>query len=141
MLWNCGGATNQAIFRYCKQYREVYHPNIIVIMETRIDPMKLSKSFSKLGFDDFAYANCQGFAGGIIVTWKKKQIFIQVEKIDLQYLHLSISTGKEANWWFTPVYASPKDELRTKLWEDLSNIANNMTKSWLVAGDFNDIKS
>lgn len=115
MLWNCRGAANQTFFRYCKQYREVYHPNIIVIVETRTDHVKLSKSFSKLGFDDFTYANCQGFAGSIFVAWKNEQISIQVEKIDLQYLHLNISIGKEANWWFTPVYASPKDELRTKL--------------------------
>ncbi|MCH86424.1 hypothetical protein A2U01_0007281 [Trifolium medium] len=37
--------------------------------------------------------------------------------------------------------ASPNEENRRVLWEDLISIANNMNDAWLVAGDFNDIAS
>ncbi|PNX75251.1 ribonuclease H, partial [Trifolium pratense] len=39
----------------------------------------------------------------------------------------------------TPVYASPNEDNRKTMWDDLRIIANNMREAWLLAGDFNDI--
>lgn len=52
-LWNCRGAASPAFFRFCKQYMEVHHPAISVIMEIRVDPWKLQKTFSFKGLMDF----------------------------------------------------------------------------------------
>lgn len=43
------------------------------------------------------------------------------------------------NWWFTAVYASPNDNCKKLLWEELKDIVNNLKGSWMVACDFNDI--
>lgn len=67
-LWNCRGAASPAFFRYCKQYMEVHHPEIVVIMELRVDPWKLQKTFILLGFDGFLCSDGRGFAGGIVVA-------------------------------------------------------------------------
>lgn len=44
-------------------------------------------------------------------------------------------------WFFTPVFASPVEELRNGLWTYLRAIANRSSRHWLVVGDFNHIVS
>ncbi|MCI33632.1 hypothetical protein A2U01_0054849, partial [Trifolium medium] len=56
-----------------------------------------------------------------------------------QFIHLQVQLTNGGAWFFTPIYASPNEENRRVLWEDLLAIADTMTEPWLVAGDFNDI--
>jgi hypothetical protein len=44
-------------------------------------------------------------------------------------------------WWFTTVYASPIEERRKALWQDLIAIAHQTSEPWMLAGDFNEISS
>jgi len=50
---------------------------------------------------------------------------------------VTLKSGKV--FYFTPIYASPQEEGRTKLWSQLKNISRSMPGEWLLAGDFNDI--
>ncbi|GAU35497.1 hypothetical protein TSUD_384520 [Trifolium subterraneum] len=54
-------------------------------------------------------------------------------------MHLRVKYPNGDWWYFTPVYASPLEERRKLLWDDLTAIAQNMTDPWMLAGDFNDI--
>ncbi|GAU26402.1 hypothetical protein TSUD_278470 [Trifolium subterraneum] len=90
-------------------YITVHKPVMIVIVETRCDPLKLERAFNLLGYDGLVASDTQGFAGGGEV------------------------------WYFTPVYASPNEEYRRRLWDELRVISNNMKDAWMLAGDFNDI--
>ncbi|KAI9076371.1 hypothetical protein K1719_041606 [Acacia pycnantha] len=42
---------------------------------------------------------------------------------------------------FTAVYANPNEHQRIRLWDLLNEIANNVEEPWMLAGDFNEIKS
>ncbi|KAI9117064.1 hypothetical protein K1719_012063 [Acacia pycnantha] len=42
---------------------------------------------------------------------------------------------------FTAIYASPNEQKRHNLWEMLYNISVEVEEPWLLAGDFNEIKS
>jgi hypothetical protein len=53
------------------------------------------------------------------------------------YLKMSYPGG--CSWYFTPIYASPIEENKRVLWEDLKLIADRMLEPWMIAGDFNDI--
>lgn len=44
MLWNCRGSTSKAFIRLCNQYPKEKHSDILVIMETRVDPNNLVAS-------------------------------------------------------------------------------------------------
>ncbi|MCH97659.1 hypothetical protein A2U01_0018655, partial [Trifolium medium] len=133
------GAAGTSFFRNCKQYLEIHRPEIMVIMETRVDPNKLKKSFELLGFDSFACASNRGYAGGIVIVWKSAFMMVHVEKVDFQFIHVRVlETG--GCWYFSVVYASPSEDMRSILWTELNAIADNMSDRWLVAGDFNDIK-
>jgi hypothetical protein len=138
-VWNCRGAASTSFFSACKHYVSSYKPIMLVIVEIRCDPNKLKRTFQSLGYACLASSEGQGFSGGIVVVWKEDCMNVQVCSKKLQYMHLQVQFKNEDSWFFTPVYASPSEENRRLLWEDLISIANSMDYAWLVAGDFNDI--
>jgi exonuclease III len=140
-LWNCRGAASSAFYRSCKQYLDVHKPEVMVIMETRVDPNKLNKTFKLLGFDFMQHTDCRGFSGGIVVGWKSNDVQINVEITDFQFMHLTIAFMNGTSWKFTAVYASPREELRKEMWLKLHRISQSISEGWMIAGDFNDITS
>lgn len=106
-----------------------------------MDPGKLRKSFALLGFDGYCYSEVQGYVDGICVGWKRSVVTIRVIHRDFQFIHLSVEFGMADRWYFTHVYASPRDDLRRQLWESLKIIVDGMIGQWMLAGDFNDIAS
>lgn len=108
-------------------------------METRVDPNKLKRTFQLLGFDGFCCSNVNGFAGGIVVAWKTEVVQLVVVNITFQFIQLKVSYVGEPEWYLTALYASPNDEMRQQMWDDLVVIAQNMPSKWLLIGDFNDI--
>jgi hypothetical protein len=80
---------------------------MIVIMETRCEPEKLCRTFALLGFDGLCATDVNGFAGGIIVGWRKEDMKVQLVDRSFQYKHLKVSYKDGRDWLFTPIYASP----------------------------------
>ncbi|XP_058762861.1 uncharacterized protein LOC131636243 [Vicia villosa] len=139
VVWNCRGAANKAFFRYCKQYIDRHKPCMLVIVEKRCDPLKLHKSFMRLGFDSMESVDNSGFARGIIIAWKSWELNVQLCDKDEQFLHTKINIDRNCTWNFTAIYARPNEVSKKKLWEDLEKLAQNINDPWMVAGDFNDI--
>jgi hypothetical protein len=140
-VWNCRGAANTSFYRFCKSYVSIHNPIMIVIMEIRCDPSKLRRSIQLLGYDEFTATEVQGYAGGIVVGWKKDNITVDVVNKSFQFMHLRVKYPHGQWWYFTPVYASPIEDRRKALWHDLTAIAHHMKEPWMLAGDFNDISS
>jgi hypothetical protein len=42
---------------------DIHKPEILVIMETRVNPKKLSNTFKLLGFDQMQYSECRDSQG------------------------------------------------------------------------------
>lgn len=110
-------------------------------METRCDPLKIKKTFMHLGFDSMEYSRNIGFAGGIVIAWKSNDISIQVCKKDNQFIHTKVSMEHVRDGWLTAIYASPKDNRKKLLWEEMKNIVWDMKEGWMLGGEFNDISS
>lgn len=77
--WNCHGTTDYAFVRVCKNYIHLGHPDIFIIMETRVDPKKHRKKFSTLIFYGYAYSNVVGYSSGIDMEWKQDNVSITIE--------------------------------------------------------------
>ncbi|XP_058733621.1 uncharacterized protein LOC131605261 [Vicia villosa] len=91
MFWNCRGAASKAFYRYCKQYIDNYKPSVFIVVETRCNPGKLKDPFKKLGFDAMEASDNIGFAGGIVIAWKTKEININVNIKDRQFIHVKVN--------------------------------------------------
>ncbi|XP_058725546.1 uncharacterized protein LOC131596825 [Vicia villosa] len=139
ILWNCRGAVGKDFYRYSKYYVDICKPEIFVLMETRCDPTKLYKPMKKLGFSQFFSVENEGYAGGIVVACRDETLKVTWCAQKEQWIHLNIQNANGVDWRFTLVYASPNDQRRVRMWEELSHIANTEKFPWIVAGDFNDI--
>jgi hypothetical protein len=139
MVWNCRGAANTSFLRYCKQYVTSWKPSMLVIMETRCDPNKLKRTFNLLGFDGFLASEAVGYAGGIVVVWNENLFTVELIHKSFQFIHMKVHYPEERVWYFSAIYASPNEENRRNLWNDMKHIADTMQDTWLLAGDFNDI--
>jgi hypothetical protein len=138
-VWNCRGAANKAFYRFCKQYVTLNKPVMLVILELRCDPNKLRRSCKLLGYEEFIATEVEGYAGGILVAWKKDDLTVDVCIKNFQYIHLRVKYPNGDWWFFTPIYASPIETKRNTLWNDMKQLARNINDPWLLAGDFNDI--
>lgn len=138
-VWNCRGAASQVFYRFLKQYLDIHNPDIVVILETRVDPARLQRTLGLLGFDGYDFCNVQGYAGGIRVAWKRHNIRIDVLRKEFQFMHLQVISQGRHRWFFTPVYASPNENTRRELWHELKEVGDNMNGAWLVAGDMNNV--
>ncbi|KAI9073641.1 hypothetical protein K1719_044384 [Acacia pycnantha] len=68
------------------------------------------------------------------------RISVDVKIRDEQFLHCEVKLGGEA-MLFTTIYASPNEQKRFRLWDNLQQLASGIFEPWLLAGDFNDIKT
>ncbi|XP_058762592.1 uncharacterized protein LOC131635973 [Vicia villosa] len=136
-----GGAADKDFFRFCKYYTDIYKPEVIVLMETRSEPIKLQTPLKKLGFQQFISVNNNGYEGGILVASKDDNMqLVLINKSD-KFIHMQ-GTDKHGNdWRFTVIYVRPNPSIRKDLWENMRSIAIDMDRPWLVAGGFNDIAS
>lgn len=133
------GVASQAFYRNCKQYLDIHRPEVLVNMETRVDPERLQRTFKLLGFDGFLASEVRGFSGGIVVGWKTNALRISLLVQNFQFLHIRIGGFGPAAWFFTGIYASPVEENKNHLWNELRYIAQGIQGPWVLGGDFNDI--
>ncbi|XP_058733915.1 uncharacterized protein LOC131605592 [Vicia villosa] len=140
-VWNCRGAANVSFYRYCKNYVDSVKPVMMVIVETRCEPGKLSSAIRRLGFDSMEIVENNDFSGGILMAWKSNLLTVQVCKKADVLIHSNIKMNNAPEWSFTAIYARPNDISKKQLWEELQKLAIDMKKAWMVAGDFNDIMS
>ncbi|XP_058774782.1 uncharacterized protein LOC131649052 [Vicia villosa] len=136
---NCRGAASKASRRVCYQYLQNVKPSIVVILETRTNPANLAKIFKILGFDSLIGSEVQGYAGGIALAWNSSKVKVELLKRHFQFLHLRLNLDSGEEFFFTPVYASPRSSGRTELWEESLQLSRHNNQSWIVGGDFNDI--
>lgn len=47
----------------------------------------------------------------------------------------------DKTWQLTAIYASPTENLRKDLWEDLQQMASLIDQPWMLIGDFNTYAS
>jgi hypothetical protein len=133
LVWNCRGAASTAFFRYCKHYVVNHCAGVLVILETRCEPVKLRKTFKLLGFDGFLASEVHGYAGGIVVGWKSESIHVSSIQCKFQFMLLKVHYTNGKDWYFSPIYASPNEENRKMLWEDLKHIAGRLDEGAMDA--------
>ena len=56
-----------------------------------------------------------------------------------QEVHVEVKVlPSNLSWIFSAVYASPRIVERQVLWENLTKVADLLSKPWIIAGDFNE---
>lgn len=138
-IWNARGAASKEFGNAVKELRRRYKPSILVLLETRCSGVGAQKAIKRMGFRNQILSEAQGMTGGIWILWNDASVSIKVVQCHKQFIHCRIEGLGNTSWWFTAVYASPREMERRELWQELHKISINIQGAWLVAGDFNDI--
>ncbi|CAL5421638.1 unnamed protein product [Camellia sinensis] len=138
LFWNCRSAGNNTFKRNLVEIIKAHKPEIIVLMETKVAFSKLANFFNRLGFTASTIIDPVGRVGGIWIIWDTTQVNVRASTVSPQVIHATVHKEDFEEWVLAAVYASPNPTLRDQLWHNLEDVANNLDRPWLVAGDFND---
>ncbi|KAI7994725.1 hypothetical protein LOK49_LG11G01813 [Camellia lanceoleosa] len=138
LFWNCRGVGNNKFKRNLVELIKLHKPEILILMETKAAFSTMSNFFNSLGFTASSTVDPVGRMGGIWIVWDTTQVNVRASTVNLQAIHATVHKEDYEEWVLAAVYASPNPTLRNQMWHDLTEVAVNMKKPWLVAGDFND---
>ncbi|KAI9112959.1 hypothetical protein K1719_016073 [Acacia pycnantha] len=134
------GAASKGIAAVVREIRKQYKIDIVAILEPRVSGTQENKIIRSWGFKHSRRVEAEGFSSGVWLLWEREDLLVTVIWSEEQFLHCKVSFGGD-NMLFTAVYASLNEHRRHKLWEDLQEISDETFVPWLIAGDFNEIKS
>ncbi|XP_061351224.1 uncharacterized protein LOC133296287 [Gastrolobium bilobum] len=139
IIWNTRGAAKRELGGALKTMIRKYSVDVVVLLEPRTSSEVCRKLMKKLGFDSLIVEEAQGFSGGIWIMWHSKKIEVVVVSPSSQSIHCKIKIPIGKIFDFTTVYASPTQNLREKLWDELRNLSDTIMGPWILGGDFNEI--
>ncbi|XP_072058021.1 uncharacterized protein [Arachis hypogaea] len=139
IVWNVRGVANKATIRTLKEMKKNHKPDITILVETRCSGKKAEETVKSLGFRHSFFEHARGYSGGIWIMWDDDNLQISINASHQQYIHLKVKEFQREEWWLTAVYASPHENIRKELWEQLTQIGNGMREPWMLIGDFNEI--
>ncbi|XP_061351869.1 uncharacterized protein LOC133296831 [Gastrolobium bilobum] len=141
MTWNCRGAGKKQFKSTFRRFRKKYKVGVAAILEPRVSGDIALKIIRSLEYPSYIISEANGFAGGVWIVWDPNEVRVTLLKKQEQFIHCWVEfPGKEGFFW-TAVYASPKEERRRMFWEDLKLIGRTMDSPWMLSGDFNEISS
>ncbi|KAI9078158.1 hypothetical protein K1719_039926 [Acacia pycnantha] len=140
VVWNSRGAAKKGFAAVLKDIKFRYKLDLFVILEPRISGAQANKVIRDWGFRKWVRMEADGFSGGIWIMWDREDIKVEVIVKNEQFIHSRIGVNDEF-LLFTAVYASPSEQKRRELWEMLQGMVADIIEPWLIAGDFNDIRS
>uniref|UniRef100_A0A2N9IZD1 Reverse transcriptase domain-containing protein n=1 Tax=Fagus sylvatica TaxID=28930 RepID=A0A2N9IZD1_FAGSY len=111
--------------------------------ETKLDKVdgRLIHSIWGNRFAGWEVLNADNTAGGVLLLWDKRV----VERIDSIVGRFSVSCHWKSlvdgfEWVGTGVYGPNRDDSRSELWAELSEIRHQWSQPWCIFGDFNVVR-
>ncbi|XP_061343807.1 uncharacterized protein LOC133289818 [Gastrolobium bilobum] len=141
MSWNCRGAATKQFKSTFSRFRRKFGVGVAAILEPRVSGDKALNIIRSLGFNNFIIADAHGYSGGIWVVWDPVDVNITLINKQDQFIHVWVEFPRKDGFFWTTVYASPQEENKRLLWEDLKHIGRTMNEPWLLSGDLNEICS
>ena len=72
--------------------------------------------------------------------WHTYEVSIQVKECNSQFMMATVFRSNDEDWLFSAVYASPNEQTRDELFEELGVFTSQNQKPWLLAGDFKETR-
>ncbi|KAH6762363.1 hypothetical protein C2S52_019796 [Perilla frutescens var. hirtella] len=112
-------------------------PRLVFLMETKLQKDELKTWIRDFYFDDFFVVDCEkdggGRKGGLALLWTSEWT-VHVLSSSSHHINADID-----NWRFSGVYGWAENNLTHLTWDLLRDLCKEGSKSWLCAGDFNEI--
>lgn len=139
--WNCRGAASPKFQLCLNELIRTHTPDLLFLMEPRVHSRKGKKILNKYAFTNFVAVEAEGFSGGLWCFWNKLLLNVQVLNYSNEIINLAITKNDGVDWVFSLVYASPTEDIRFELWQQITKLGSIFRCPWCLIGDFNEILS
>ncbi|KAI9082735.1 hypothetical protein K1719_035309 [Acacia pycnantha] len=116
-----------------------YKVDVAVILEPHISGVLATKTIKNWGFKFSVRVEVVRFSGGIGVLWNLEDLCVDFLGKEEQFIHCRLNLNGKG-MLFTAVYVNPCEQRRQQVWSLLYKLAIEITKPWILAGNFNEIK-
>ncbi|CAH9106024.1 unnamed protein product, partial [Cuscuta epithymum] len=139
LSWNCRGLGNPLAVQVLVDYVHSKRPNIVFLMETFSNKLKLEEVTRKVGLTSCFAVDNIGHRGGLGLLWGDG-VIIQVREASSHFIDAVVQLEVGApQWRFTGFYGCPERSRRRESWDLLKSLSTRSDLPWLVMGDFNDL--
>ena len=139
MIWNSKGALKPNFQSYVRKLAQNHDLAIMVIMETKIGGEHAKEIMDQLPFDMAIHTETIGYAGGLWLLWNSDRVEVSLLSKTKQEIHVTVKVcALNFSWLFSAVYASPRIEEMSILWNNLFSLAELQSMAWFIARDFNE---
>ncbi|KAL5579343.1 hypothetical protein UlMin_011785 [Ulmus minor] len=138
LVWNVQGIGNPWTSNSLLSLVKTYDPDILFLLESKLDSRNVLFLRNKLGFCDDYSVSRVGLSGGLILMWKANCV-VNVCSSSNFFIDAWISSTDILPWRFSGFYGNPDSKQRVHSWELLRRLRYAHSGAWLCAGDFNEI--
>ena len=127
----------ETVHELCRKVK-VKCPDLVFLMETKLQRKKMSTIKMRLGFDNMFVVGGVGKGGGLTLLWKEGW-GIEIQNYSNRHINAVVSPTNSTPWLFTGFYGHPEVHKRVEAWSLLRHLKSLVSMPWLCAGDFNEI--
>ncbi|XP_042964510.1 uncharacterized protein LOC122298707 [Carya illinoinensis] len=141
LSWNCRELGNpRTVQDLCHMAKEK-RPNIVFLMETKINSDRCGRVKRRLKFDGCFTVEPVGRKGGLALMWDC-DTYVEVLNYSLRHISawITVEEGRR-KWLLTGFYGEPEVNKREEAWRLLTSLKPEENLGWCVIGDFNEILS
>ncbi|KAI9111227.1 hypothetical protein K1719_017838 [Acacia pycnantha] len=135
-----GGAASKGFAAVLRDLKHRHRLDMVVILEPRVSGIAADRVIKSWGFKHSVRKEAEGFSGGIWILWSLEDLVVDIVLLEEQFIHCNLALDGMM-MAFTAVYASPNEAKRHRIWDILYNTSIETNGPWLLAGDFNEIKT
>ncbi|XP_071713197.1 uncharacterized protein [Rutidosis leptorrhynchoides] len=137
------GSGKESKFGDVRKLRILEKPSIFVLQETKCHNKGDNWVFGLWGSKDCGYVQKEmvGKSGGQLIIWDKNIFEVSGEQIS-DYFVAIWGTWKDSGseTIIVNVYGPDDDVSKRKMWDSLNNILSISGVSWVICGDFNEVR-
>ena len=138
MSWNARGLGSSRAFNSLLSQKQVIDPDILFLMETKSNNVRMEFLRVKLGFVGKLVVNCSWRSGGLCMLWSAK---VQVILLSYSVDHIDVRVDSFCNkWWrLTGFYGNPDSNYRFHSWNLLKRLTGMSSLPWVCLSNFNKV--
>ncbi|KAK3206743.1 hypothetical protein Dsin_020789 [Dipteronia sinensis] len=137
-VWNARGLGSTRAFNILRSHKQETKPELMFLMETKCDNVKMEKWRVQLGYSSKLAVNNIGRSGGLCIFWDEI-IDVTLLTFSQEHIDVTIKEKDRQHWRFTGFYGYPDRSQRHHPWTLLRRLAGMSCLPWVCMGDLNEV--